>query len=408
MLERSMRAASAFRHGYEESIRTSPAGDAPIAELVVLSTCNRVEVWAACSPAAAEDVSASIRTALRGEAGNDALYVYRDLEAVRHLCRVAAGIESLVIGEPQIAGQVRRAFEAVAHRNGGAPVLAAVARTARRASRRARAETGISRRPASLSSVAVHMAAERRGGLEGAEVLIIGAGKIGRLAGQALETSGARVTIANRTLRRAQQVAARVGAQARPLSELAELVRAADVIITSTASPRPILDAALLLEARRDDGAPLLLVDIALPRNIAEDVRGLPGVTLSGIDDLRSRLSAHLDERRDEIPRVEAVIEEVLAEHGHRHADILPLIGDLRRRAERIRHRALERALRDEPIDATVRARMEHLSRVIVNKLLHEPTSRLRAAGGSAPNRDYERVIRELFALDDGDVHQGG
>jgi glutamyl-tRNA reductase len=375
----------------------------------VLSTCNRVELWAACEASAADDVLSSMRTTFGGDNLAGALYVHRDLGAVRHLCRVAAGIESLVVGEPQIAGQVTRAFEAVAHSNGGAPVLAAVARTAKRASRRARAETGISRRPASLSSVAVHMAAEQRGGLDQARVLIIGAGKIGRLAGQALATSGARVTIANRTLQRAEQVAARVGAEARPLSELRDLIHAADVIITSTASPSPIIDASLLLDARRDNTAPLLLVDIAMPRNVAEDVRTLPNVTLSGIDDLRSRLTTHLEERRDEIPRVEAVIEEVLAEHGHADGETLPLIGDLRRRTERIRHRALERALRDEPIDATVRARMEYLSRILVNKLLHEPTSRLRTASRRGSLPDYERVIRDLFALDDGgDVQPGG
>jgi glutamyl-tRNA reductase len=402
ILERAVRHANTLRVSFEEAVRAGRQFQPPLAELVVLATCNRVELYVVCDEVQ-DGVAGALRAALGcGEPQIDArLYTLKGRDAVRHLCRVAAGIDSLVVGEPQIAGQVARAFASVIHVNGGAPQLAAAARTAKIASRRARAETAIARRPASISSLAVHIAAEMRGGLEGARVLIVGAGKIGRLASEALRESGASVTIINRTLARAETLAARVGAQASPLAALPELLGGCDVAITSTASPVPIIDAALLRTVRVVN-APLDIIDIAVPRNVADDVRTVPGVRLAGIDDLRDRIAAHLGERRDEVPLVESIIDEVVDTFEPARSAASPLIADLRRRAENIRHRELERALRAmEPLDVDARQRIEHLTRVLVNRLLHDPTARLRAASEHGRVADYEPVVRELFALDD-------
>jgi glutamyl-tRNA reductase len=410
-IERAMCAAAGLRRGFEASVRAGEMFPLPVLELAVLPTCNRVEVYAVCDADCVEPVlNAIVQTVSEGDDACDTVfYAHRGVDAVRHLCRVATGLESLVVGEAQIAGQVSRAFEAAVNGEDGPSLLGRAARTAKLASRRARTETAISRKPASVSSVAVHVAASQLGTLDGANVLVVGAGKIGRLACEALRASGASITIANRTLPRAQSLATRAGATARPLSALPSLLATSDVVLTSTASPTAILDAALLKRARGEASSPLLIVDIAVPRNVNEDVRSLPDVTLIGIDDLHERLTHHIEERRDEIPGVEAIIEEVLTTFRIAEATP-PLVGDLRRRAERIRHREIERLFRNaDERDPELRVRMERLSRSLVNKLLHEPTSRLRAASEDGQvSGEYERIVRHLFALDDSANPQNG
>lgn len=403
-IERASRGAERYRRAWIETTRDSAEAQ-PILELVVLATCNRVEVWAAVAREFADATGLAIRDALTdGEGDTTAVYVLRDHDAVRHLCRVAVGLESMVVGEPQIAGQVARAFEAVLHANGGAPVLGSAARTARLASRRARSETAIGRGPASISTVAVHLATERLGGLDGARVLVIGAGKIGHLTCRALRAAGASLTIVSRTLARAEQLADRTGASALPLQALPQAIAGSDVVFASTSSPRPIIDAALLdraLVPATGTGRRLLLVDIAVPRNVADDVTAMDGVSLIGIDDLRREVCVHLDERRGEIPKAEAIIEEVLAEVQRGDGATLTVIGDLRRRAERIRRRAVQRTLDHlGDTDRATRERIEHLSRALVNRLLHDPTIRLRSAADRGAGDEYARLARELFALD--------
>jgi glutamyl-tRNA reductase len=333
-IERALAGAERYRRAWQESPKDATSAPVPIRELVLLATCNRVEIWAAVRYDHADLAIDGIRTAIAdGDAATGRVYALRDGDALRHLCRVAGGLDSMVIGEPQIAGQVSRAFESVLRANGGAPVLGLAARTAKLASRRARTETRIGRGAASLSTVAVHAAAQRPGGLAGARVLVVGAGKIGRLACQSLRDRGADLAIVNRTLARAEAVAARVGAVPLPLDALGSSIAESDVVIASTASPRPIIDATLLRSAfaARSDDRPLTLIDIAVPRNVAADVAALPGVTLLDIDDLRRRVRSHLAERRREIPRAESIIDEVLRE---RFDETAPgTIGDRRRRA---------------------------------------------------------------------------
>lgn len=401
-IEHALHGAERYRRQWPVEPGTGAARDT-VSELAVLATCNRVELWAAASSGGVDHAITDMREALSaGDPGTDALYAYRDDRALRHLCRVAVGLDSMVVGEPQIAGQVARAFGGALHVNGGASLLETAAAVARRASRRARRETGICRKPASVSTVAVHAATERLGSLEGARVLVVGAGKIGRLACRALRDSGAELTIVNRTPARAKSVAERVGARVRPLEALAEEIARSTVVFTSTASPQPIIDARMLRHALDGTaGRALLLIDIAVPRNVAGDARGVPGVELLGIDDLRLRVRTHLEERRGEIPRAEEIIDEVVTRHWPADMRAARVVGDLRRRAERIRRKAIQRTLADmADIDPVTHGRLEYLSRTLVNRLLHDPTARLRAAAENGRGEDFIRAARDLFALD--------
>jgi len=314
VLEHANREAASVRSAFAASL-TDSQSHFPFQELVVLATCNRVEFYVACDAADAARASTLLRSSLNGSGEAAHIYVQHGRDALRHLCRVSAGLDSLVLGEPQIAGQVTRAFEQVVHRNGGAPVLASVAAVARRAGKRARGETGIARGPISISSVAIRLIAERLGGMVGRRILVLGAGKISAVTCEVLRTSGAEVTVANRTVAHAAALAQRVGARAAALEQLPCLVSAADAVIASTGSPTALIDAqtideALRMPSRTPNQLPLLLVDIAVPCNVAAEVRGMDGVEVIGMDDLRTRVSAHLDGRRAEVPRVEAIIEE--------------------------------------------------------------------------------------------------
>ena len=316
ILERALHEAEAVCRAFAGSVRHGEP-EFPFAELAILATCNRVECYVACPPGRANQAANFLRSTLGPGAPN--LYEHRDRDAIRHVCRVAAGLDSLVVGEPQIAGQVARAFEAVVQEKAGKSVLQAVAKGACRLGRRARAETGIARGPASISSVAVHVAAERIGGLAGRRVLILGAGKMGRLACDTLRNTRAHVRIANRTIARAEAVARRAGAEPVPLFPLAELLATADVVIASTASAVPLIGGdtvrrAFELRSQTDDQSDtMLIIDIAVPRNVSTAVHDIAGVQLIDIDDLQARAARHLDQRRQEIPRVEAMIEEELS-----------------------------------------------------------------------------------------------
>lgn len=382
--------------------RGQPDAAHPWTEMAVLATCNRVEIWVTAE-GDGEAGAALLRTSL-DESTSTTWYEHRGEAALRHLCRVAAGLDSMVLGEPQIAGQVTRAFRSTASRAGTPPVLQSMARIAARSSRRARAETGISRGPASVSSLAVQMAVEEAGGLENKHVVVLGAGKMGRLACTALaaaRTPGTRVTVVNRTIERAQALAERVAGQAAGLDSLSSLLADADVVLASTASPEPLIDAQTLrpafqLRATRR----IVLVDIAVPRNIDASVRVLDEVRLFGIEDLRSRLADRLDERARHIPDVERIVEEEVTAWS-RADEVSPVLAALYQNAERLRRRETSRALSGlEGADEHVIAHIEQLSRMLVRRLLHEPAQRLRGETEPERRRAYARATQALFGLD--------
>ena len=289
-----------------------------IRELAWLSTCNRVELYALVG----ENGGTAPLVAILAEAAglnprNVADHTYRHCgyEAVRHLCRVASGLDSMVLGEPQILGQVTQALtEARSSRTAG-PVLNRVFRRAVRTGRRARTETAIGRNPASMSSVAVALAGSVVGALRERRVLVIGLGEMGSVTVKALRARQVReIAVANRTRARAEQVSARWGYRAYSMDQLAAGLDWADVVISATSSPQLIIGGQVVRDvvARRDSRA-LVFVDIAVPRDIDPAVRELPGVHLFDADDLSVNLDDGLAARRNEIPRVEGIVAEEIA-----------------------------------------------------------------------------------------------
>ena len=289
-----------------------------IRELAWLSTCNRVELYALVGE---NRGTAPLVAILADAAGLNpsevAGHTYRHYgyDAARHLCRVASGLDSMVLGEPQILGQVAQALtEARSSRTAG-PVLNRVFRRAVRTGRRARTETSIGRNPASMSSVAVALAGRVVGALRERRVLVIGLGEMGSVTVKALRSRQVRdIAVANRTRARAEQVSARWGYRLYPMDELAAALEWADVVISSTSCPHPIVDGEVVRNviARRDARA-LVFVDIAVPRDIDPAVRELPGVHLFDADDLSGNLDDGLAARRNEIPKVEGIVAEEIA-----------------------------------------------------------------------------------------------
>lgn len=388
----------------------------PITELVILSTCNRLELYACVQPTAlsgmpgeAESFSALLDFLVetRGVPAvefEQHLYRYTGPAAVRHLCHVAAGLDSMILGEPQILGQVTTAYEVARSQRAAGSVLSTLFRSAVRAGKRARTETAISRNPASLSSVAIRLSEQIVGALADRRVLVIGAGEMGELTVEALRARGvANIAVANRTQPRAAELANRRGGQAFGFEQLAEALAQADIVITSTSAPHAIIGPALVCEAmaRRPDRS-LAFVDLAVPRDVDPAVKGILGVHVFDIDDLQSRLDGSIAERQNEIPHVEAIVDEEVAafEAWLCGVEVLPVIADLRQKAEAIRQHELDRTLHYLPdLDPQTREHIQHLSRSLVNKLLHEPTLRLRAEANNGHAAEYAEAVRHLFGL---------
>ena len=266
-----------------------------VLEGALLSTCNRIEAYAVVSKfhGGAQDLRNFLAEFCHAapEDFSDHLYTYHDEGALRHLFRVAAGIDSMVVGESEILGQVRRAYQPAADEGMIHRVLGAAFRQTLRVGKRARTETSIGHNPVSVSSAAVELArrAWQDGSLDGRRVTIVGAGKMGRLAAQALKASGAGdVTVVNRSEERGRDLAETFGATSRAVEDLTEVLAESDIVICSTTSPQTVIDKPLLARARRDAGdRPLFVVDIAVPRDVDPAVAELPGVVLRDIDDLR-------------------------------------------------------------------------------------------------------------------------
>ena len=323
LCERVFSSAHAASNGDGEAIR----------ELAWLSTCNRVELYAHVGENGATSQLVAILADAAGLDQSDVAghtYRHRGYEAVRHLCRVASGLDSMVLGEPQILGQVTNALaEARSSRTAG-PVLNRVFRRAVRTGRRARTETSIGRNPASMSSVAVALAGSVVGSLRERRVLVIGLGEMGSITVKALRSRQVRgIAVANRTRARAEQISTQWGYRAYPMNELATALEWADVVISSTSSPHPIVNAEMVRDVvSRRDGRSLVFVDIAVPRDIDLAVRELPGVHLFDADDLSGNLDDGLAARRNEIPKVEGIVAEEIArlertvheERGDAHA----------------------------------------------------------------------------------------
>ncbi len=339
---------------------------------------------------------------------SDHLYTYHDDAAVRHLFRVAAGVDSMVLGESEILGQVRRAFQVAAEVGSARRLLGAAFRRALHVGKRARSETAISRNPASISSAAVDLAKRAFGddSLVGKRVVVVGAGEMGNLAARALARAGARdLTIVNRSEERARDMASRFAATPQPLAELQASIARADIVICCTTAPQTIMDRVLLEEAmagRRD--APLFVVDIAVPRDVDPDAAEVPGVVLRDIDDLRGVVDASLGSRLGEVSRVEEIIGAELESftRWERSTEVGPTVAALIERAEAIRRDEVDRLMaRRGGGSEAEREAIDRATKRIVAKLLHEPLKKARELGGSKQGYTYLSALRELFELDD-------
>jgi glutamyl-tRNA reductase len=398
----------------EEQIRASlsrfSCGEIPtsLAEIIILSTCNRTELYAASNFLAYAELEAFLSDAHGIAVQNFQPFLYRfeDREAARHLFDVAAGLDSLVIGEPQILGQITRALELARGQNTGGATLNRLFQAAIHAGKRARTETAISRNPASVSSLAASVAEKTLGNLQRASVLILGAGETAELTVEALRKRGAeKVRVINRTLNRARELAKRWAAEFATYESLQHALAETDILISSTSAPHFLVDASMVQAAMsvRPQRA-LMLIDIAVPRDIDPDVARIPHVLLFDIDGLNAQLEDSLLRRMDEVPHVRRILEEELAafETYLRSLEMLPLIADLHQRAESIRTAELEKTLRRMPdLTETEKERIEALTQALVRKLLDHPTRRLRAEATSHKAPEYAALARILFNLSD-------
>lgn len=375
-------------------------------EVAVLSTCNRIEVYAVAEkfhPAYADirDFFCELGSIPADEL-HPYLYSQHDDEAVRHLLEVAAGLDSVVLGESEILGQVRAAWQVARDEGAARATLDLLFRHAMRAGKRARTETAIGRGTASISHAAVEMATDRLGSLVGRRVLVVGAGDMGIGVATSLHRAGAaEIVVSNRTPERGLRLAQQVGGTPVGLDGLVDALGAADVVVACTASGESVVRAADILAADRG-GRPLLVVDIAVPRSVERGAAGVDGVTLLDLDDLRDWADRGLAVRSAETAHVGAIVTEELerfrSEATARQA--APLVAQLHERAESMRQAELDRfARRLASLGDAERETVEALTRTIVAKLLHGPSVRLRHDAGTPRGERNAAAVSELFDL---------
>ncbi len=381
-----------------------------MAEMIILSTCNRIEIYAVSSQEIFIELEIFLsesRGVLRDEFIPH-LYHHKDLDAARHLFHVAAGLDSLVVGEPQILGQVTRALELARGQNMAGPVLNRLFQSAIHAGKRARTETAISRNPASVSSLAASLSERVVHPIAEAQIVILGAGEMAELAVEALRKRGAnRILVVNRTLERADALAQRWAAQATTFENLHPALISADILIASTGAPHTIITTELVnqtMQARAQ--RPLVLIDIAVPRDIAPEIANIPHVRLYDIDNLNAQLESSIAERMAEVPQVKSILEDELSQFAEylKSLQMIPIITDMRQQAELIRQGLLEKTLRRLPdLTETERGHIELMTQALVKKILNAPTQRLRAEASCPHAPEYATVARTLFGLNKGE-----
>jgi len=377
--------------------------DGVLREGVILSTCNRTEIYAVADDERVLDRIESLYSERLGEDVGQYLYVRREREATAHLFSVAAGLESMILGEAQIHGQVKEAWEQSRSQSG--PILNRMFQSALLAGSRAREETGIGRGAASVSSAAVQLSKKIFGGLSGRRAMVLGAGDVAEIALECLLSEGVRVAIvANRTHERARSLAERHGATAMHYDQCWESLRDVDVLICSTAAPVPVVTLSRIhssIEARGD--RPLCILDIALPRDVEPAVGELDNVFLYDLDDLRAAAAANLERREEDVPAARAIVAEEVQKFWDWVAGLaaVPVVREFRDEMDRLRSTELAAALRRiGPLTAEQSDALEQFSRSLMNKFLHEPSVRLKAAAANGRGLGIVDAARYLFALE--------
>ena len=378
-------------------------------EAVVVSTCNRAELYVACDEAAEtrRDLVSFVSDFNGVAPGEIAPHVYdvTDLDVARHLFRVAAGLDSLVMGEPQILGQVKDAHTLATDAHTSGPVLNRLFHASFAVGKRVRTETGLGSGAVSVSYAAVALARKIFGDLSGRSVAVIGAGEMGKLTALHMKSQAVKhVTIVSRTMAHAARTAEAIGgASAAPWEELDAVLGASDIVITATGAAAPILTKAhieAVMRPRRN--RPLFIIDIAMPRDVEAAAGEIEQVFLYNIDDLQATVRENLARRASEVARAETIVNEEVEKFGgwFRSRGAIPTVVALRERFEAIRRAELERLdFKLSSLTPEARARVDEITHLIVEKLLLTPTEQLKALGDSETVGAYAEALRRLFAL---------
>lgn len=385
---------------------------ASAAESVVLSTCNRSEIYVASSdPSRAHDELVQFLSEYHGlpaDAFTPHLFSFSDAEAAQHLFRVAAGLDSLIVGEPQILGQVKDAYQTASDRRCTGPMLSKLFHWSFGVGKRVRTETALGEGAVSVSFAAVALARKIFGKLKGRHVLIVGAGEISTLTAQHLKAQGvAEIVITSRTAAHADELAAAVGGRSVPWANLTPALGAADIVVTATGSQRPIITRAqveTVTGRRRPD--PLFIIDIAVPRDVESAVGDIEQVFLYNVDDLQSIVQENISRRGAEIQQAEAIIGDEVAKFAawQRSRGAIPTVVALRQRFESIRKAELNRLeAKLGVLPPEAKARVDDVTRLIVEKLLLEPTAQLKALPDEETQVAYTEAINRLFRLREGE-----
>ena len=382
--------------------------DSSLTEGAIISTCNRVEVYGVtdgCSDGIGQLVEfLSESSQVPVHELENYLDYYRGEEAVAHLFTVACGLDSLVVGENEILGQVRDAYELARDTKAGSPVVLKLFRRAVTVGKRARTDTAISRNPASVSSVAVGLAKKTFGDLSKCRALVIGSGEMGQQALRNLVLSGvSEVVISNRTRAHAEIIARQYNGRVADFDRLETALSEADIVISSTAAPHTVIHALQVEEAMsaRSD-RPLVIVDIAMPPDAEAEVGDVENVFLYNLDDLGMAVQGNLEKRQQEIPKVEALVAAEVGEfmNWFHSLDMVPTIVALRRHADQICQSELQKAMRRlGPIDDRQREIVQAMAKRLTNKLVHTPTVRLKERANEQHASQYSELLRDLFDL---------
>ena len=378
-------------------------------EAVAFSTCNRTELYLITSDAVEAESGAlgilSRQAGLRLTELMGSIYSLRGREAVQHLFEVTAGLDSMIVGEAEVQGQVKRAYELALAEGVTGPVSNRLFRDALAAGKRARSETEITRSRVSVSSVAVELAGQFLGDLASRRVLVIGAGDNAEVTARTLSDRGVRtVFVANRRYDRALGLAKRYGGEAVPFDDLPLQLEAADIVVSSTGAPHQIVGREELeLVALKRVNRPLVLIDLAVPRDIEPSVRDCPGIALYDMDDLQRAVARNLGARESEAEEARVIVREEVSRFlaWLESLDVVPTISALRKRGDEVVAQLLsENESRWEALSPADRERVELMARAVVSRLLHEPTVRLKDAAGDERSYRYLHALRELFGLE--------
>lgn len=382
-------------------------GTADVQEAVAISTCNRMELYLVVGdPVEAEGTALAMlasQAGIRPTAFASAIYSHRNCDAARHLYRVTAGLESMIVGENEIQGQVKRAYESALAKETVGPLTNKLFKAALATGKRVRSETAISERQLSLPGVAVALARERLGDLDGREVMIVGTGETSELTARALADSGCHtVFVASRRRDRALSLARRYGGRSVSFDELPGALAAADIVLAATASPHLLLEARELSEVMQARlGRPMLLIDLAVPRDIDSACADLAGVSLYDIDDLQAVISRNRKVRQAEARRAEGIIEEEIQHFAvwMGSLEVLPTLAALRAHATAIAEQVVgENSGKWESASSRDLERIDALVHAVVNRLLHDPTVRMKEL---RDDRVHARMalVRDLFGI---------